>query len=213
MNALSLAAIPLLWAGVALCRRDRRDADLRHTSPPLWRAGGGRRDLAPHGERDRVGDVRPARPRAGDRRAPCLPRRGLSQPRKLRPFPVFDVVEALGLAGAVWVTDAVGGGRLVQWIGDWPPHGGSSSGASVGIAIITDRLAGGDGGRGRGAHRGGSGAFVALCGDRGRGCPHRFAGLAGRCTRRCGGCRRSTTCGTATTWPGSSSGSPPSAPP
>lgn len=42
-------------------------------------------------------------------------------------------------AGAAWLDDVVGGGRVVVWLGGWQPE----HGRSVGIALVADRMAAG----------------------------------------------------------------------
>jgi multicomponent Na+:H+ antiporter subunit D len=43
------------------------------------------------------------------------------------------------LVGSAWLTARVGGGRVVQWVGGWSPD----EGRSVGIALVSDRVAAG----------------------------------------------------------------------
>ncbi len=50
------------------------------------------------------------------------------------------MVVALGsLAGGCWLTGITGGGRIVEWIGDWQPRHGQS----VGIVLVADRMSAG----------------------------------------------------------------------
>jgi multicomponent Na+:H+ antiporter subunit D len=70
--------------------------------------------------------------------AAVLAAAGLWLPRVVADI-VSVAVAVACLAGACWLAVAVGGGRLVQWLGGWQPRDGHS----VGIALVADGMAAG----------------------------------------------------------------------